>query len=227
MKKNTTRTMIALLMSAAAGLAAGSAQADEKVPMDLELPPPLFIGTPVPVGDLPNLAPARDGARPPLMVPAGTANLAHGKPVTSSDDWPIIGELEYVTDGDKEGDDGYFVELGPGLQWVQIDLEQQAVVYAIAVWHYHAQARVYHNVIVQLSDDPDFVTDVKTVFNNDHDNSAGFGAGKDYAYVETNEGLVIPVDGVKGRYVRLYSEGNTANDMNHYIEVEVHGLPAE
>jgi len=32
--------------------------------------------------------------------------------------------------------------------------------------------------------------------------------------------------GVKGRYVRLYSNGNTANRLNHYIEVEVWGKPA-
>jgi hypothetical protein len=26
--------------------------------------------------------------------------------------------------------------------------------------------------------------------------------------------------------VRLYSNGNTANDLNHYVEVEVFGKPA-
>jgi hypothetical protein len=25
------------------------------------------------------------------------------------------------------------------------------------------------------------------------------------------------------QYVRLYSNGNTANDMNHYIQVEIYG----
>ena len=29
------------------------------------------------------------------------------------------------------------------------------------------------------------------------------------------------------RYVRLYSDGNTTSDMNHYIEVEVYGLPKQ
>jgi hypothetical protein len=29
---------------------------------------------------------------------------------------------------------------------------------------------------------------------------------------------------VHGQYVRLYSNGNTSNDLNHYIEVEVHGI---
>jgi hypothetical protein len=31
------------------------------------------------------------------------------------------------------------------------------------------------------------------------------------------------VKGVQGRYVRLYSRGNTANDLNHYVEVEIYG----
>ena len=44
------------------------------------------------------------------------------KKVTSSDDAPVIGELAMVTDGDKEGADGSYVELGPDKQWVQIDL---------------------------------------------------------------------------------------------------------
>ena len=47
--------------------------------------------------------------------------------------------------------------------------------------------------------------------------------GKNYEYVETNEGRLIDCRGVKARYVRLYSDGNTSNDMNHYIEVEVYG----
>jgi hypothetical protein len=37
---------------------------------------------------------------------------------------PIIGEVEQVTDGDKEGRDGSYVEFGPGKQYVQIDLEK-------------------------------------------------------------------------------------------------------
>ena len=37
--------------------------------------------------------------------------------------------------------------------------------------------------------------------------------------------LLIDPKGIKGRYVRLYSNGNTANDLNHYVEVEVYGTP--
>jgi hypothetical protein len=68
---------------------------------------------------------------------------------------------------------------------------------------------------------------VTTVFNNDHDNTSGLGAGRDKEYIETFDGKLFDGKGVKARYVRLYSGGNTSNDMNHYVEVEVYGLPAK
>ena len=111
---------------------------------------------------------------------------------------------------------------------VTIDLEKESNIYAIVVWHYHKQARVYFDVVVQVADDKDFIKNVKTVFNNDIDNSAGLGVGEDKNYIETNEGKLIDVlsqGDVKGRYVRLYSNTNTSNDLNHYIEVEVYGKP--
>ena len=201
-----------------------SASAGDMIPLPTELPKPMFVGTPKPI-NLPNLE--KPGQkRGEVMVPAGTVNLAAGKPVTSSDDFPVIGELDFVTDGDKNGADGYFVELGPGLQWVQIDLELEPTIHAILVWHYHQAARAYHDVVVQVSDDPEFATGVHTVFNNDHDNSSGLGTGHDPAYIETYEGRLIMTSGIKGRYVRLYSRGNTSDGMNHYVEVEVFGQPA-
>jgi hypothetical protein len=109
---------------------------------------------------------------------------------------------------------------------VQVDLGAVCDIYAIALWHYHSQARVYKDVVVQVADDADFITNVRTVFNNDHDGSAGLGVGQDKEYIETNLGRPIDAKGVKARYVRLYSDGNTSNDMNHYIEVEVYGKPA-
>jgi hypothetical protein len=199
--------------------------AQDKVPLKTELPKPLFVGTPVPV-KLPNLEPPREGKRPDFMVPAGTTNLAAGKKVTSSDKEPVMGTIDLVTDGDKAGDEGSWVELAPGKQWVQIDLEKPANLYAILVWHYHSQARVYLDVVVQVSDDPTFSKDVTTVFNADAQNELGLGAGKDLAYIESYEGKLIDAKGVKGRYVRLYSKGNTTNKLNHYIEVEVFGKPA-
>ena len=161
------------------------------------------------------------------MAPPGTANVALGKPVTSSDPEPIIGELEQITDGDKEASDGSYVELGPMVQYVTIDLEDMYEIYAVVIWHYHMQSHIYFDVVVQVADDPDFITNVRTLFNNDIDNSAGLGVGKDMHYSETNEGKLIDAKGVKARYVRLYSSGNTSDDLNRYIEVSVYGKPVE
>lgn len=219
-----TRLLLATLVLLSA--AAPAIAADEKVPLKLELPRPLFVGTPRPI-QLPNLEPLSTARRPDFMVPPGTALLSLEKPVTSSDPLPIIGELSYVTDGDKSGTDGSFVELGPDLQWVQIDLESPAKLAAIVLWHFHSQARAYHDVIVQVADDPEFKQGVRTLYNNDHDNSAKLGKGNDRAYIETYQGRLIDAQGATGRYVRLYSSGNTSDELNHYVEVEIYGQPAK
>jgi len=213
MNQPVARLTIAILLTVTAVFA------EDKVPLQTKLPTPLFVGTPVPI-NVPNLEPPHKGKRPDFMVPAGTTNLARGKQVTASNNEPVVGTLDLVTDGDKEGDEGSWVELAPGKQWVQIDLEKEAAIYAIIVWHFHSQARVYRDVVVQISDDPTFSKDVTTIFDNT------VGTGKDKAYIETYEGKLIDAKGVKGRYVRLYSNGNTTNKLNHYIEVEVFGKPA-
>ena len=184
----------------------------------------------------------------PFLVPQGTKLLSRGVKVTSSDDDPVIGKLEMITDGNKEDPDGvYFVELFSGLQWVQLDLGKPYALYAILVWHYYMPGPldhylggldsdtypcVYEDVVVQISNDPAFKRDVTTVFNNDHDNSSGLGKGKDDTYVETSEGRWINPKGVEGRYVRLYSREYNhllggkrfpGWEVNRYIEVEVYG----
>jgi len=198
----------------------------EMVPIEIKKPKPMFVGTPQDT-KVPNLEKPLGKARPPFLAPVGTTNVALEKPVSSSDEEPIIGEIEMITDGDKEAADGSYVELGPLLQHVTIDLEAMHEIYAIVIWHYHKQARVYYDVVVQVADDPDFITNVRTLFNNDIDNSAGIGVGEDMHYTETNEGKLIDAKSVKARYVRLYSNGNTSNDLNHYIEVAVYGKPVE
>ncbi len=202
------------------------AQAQDMEPIPLELPKPMFVGTPQNL-NVPNLEKPLGKARAPFLAPKGTVNLAEGKPVTSTDDMPIIGEIDMITDNDKEAADGSYVELGPFLQHVTIDLEEQSNIYAVVLWHFHKQARVYFDVIVQVADDADFTQNVSTIYNNDIDNSAGLGAGSDKHYVETSEGRLIDAKGVKGRYVRCYSAGNSNNDLNHYIEVAVYGKPVK
>ena len=191
------------------------------VKLETALPPELIEGTPKPM-KVPNLEQAPTKA-PEFYVPAGTVLLSKSKKVTSSDANPIIGTLDLITDGDKDAGEGYFVELQDGLQWVQIDLEQSAPLYAIWIWHYHSQKRAYNDVVVQISDDATFKTGVTTVFNNDYDGTAKMGQATANPYVETRFGKIIDAKGTKGRYVRLYSNGNTSNEMNHYIEVEVYG----
>ncbi len=110
---------------------------------------------------------------------------------------------------------------------MQIDLGESHQLFGIVLWHFHKNVRAYLDVIVQISDDPRFQSGVTTVYNNDHDDSAGLGLGRgaDKAWIGTNHGRIFDVAGRKARYVRLYSRGNTANEMNHYIEVEVFGKP--
>jgi hypothetical protein len=219
----TTRTFAGLIVFALTLTPLGAQAPAGKVELKLTLPKPMFIGTPTNIKSA-NLE-VSGKSRGPFYVPKGTVLLSQKKTVTSSDSMPVIGDLDMITDGGKTGGDGYFVELGPGSQWVQIDLGASHPLSAILLWHYHTQARVYRDVIVQVSNDPSFKTGVTTVFNNDHDNSSKLVQGKDKEYIEVAEGRLIDPQGVRARYVRLYSRGNTTNDLNHYVEVEVYGLP--
>jgi len=205
---------------------AAPAQDPGKEVLKITLPKPMFIGTPKNIRT-PNLEMITGKPRGPFLVHVGTVLLSAGKPVTASDKEPVIGEIAFVTDGKKSGEDGYYVEFGPMLQWVQIDLGKSQELQAVVAWHYHSQARVYRDIVVQVSDDKDFISGVTTIFNNDHDNTSGLGAGKDKEYIETFDGKLFDPRGVKARYVRLTSGGNTSNDMNHYVEVEVFGIPAK
>ncbi len=211
-----------------AGLAARCCAEEAKVPLKTEIPEEVLVGTPPDVLAMlfPGLEKPPEGKRPEFLVPKGTVNVALKKKVTSSDPNPILGELRYVTDGNKEGSEQSFVELGPMTQWVQIDLQKPCTIYAVYLWHFFREARSYHDVIVHVSDDPEFATNVRTVYSNDQDKSSGLGIGKDRPYIETYIGKLIDAKGAKGRFVRIYSSGNTANDLNHYVEVEVFGKSA-
>ena len=189
----------------------------------IALPKPVFRGTPKNIPPGTNVAKPTGKPRPPLHVPKGVRLISVGKSVICSDEEPIIGEPQFITDGDKEATEGSYVELGPGLQYAQIDLEQSYEIYAIVIWHYHSDPRVYRDVIVQVCDEPEFSTNVITLFNNDHDGSAGMGVGEDNEYFEYFEGCLISVQAVHTRHVRLYSRGSTVDDMNHYTEVDIYG----
>ena len=182
----TKRTLASSLLFVFALAPLGAQPAPGTEELKLKLPKPMFIGTPTNLRS-PNLEKVTGKSRPPFYVPQGTVLLSAKKKVTSSEMQPVIGELDMITDGEKSGGDGYFVELGPGPQWVQIDLGTSRALSAILVWHYHSQARIYRDVMVLVSDDPAFKTGVTTVFNNDHDNSSKMTLGKDKEYIEVAE----------------------------------------
>jgi len=193
------------------------------VPLPLELPKPMFVGTPENLAGIENLEPDSEKPRPLFYVPESTQNLALNKPVTSSEMDPITGTLDMIVDGDKDATEGSVVELGPFEQWVVIDLEDEYELYAIVFWHFHKTARVYHDVVVQVSTDSEFITDVTILFNNDLDNSLGLGVGQNKHYIDKAEGKLVDAKGTRARYVRLWSQANNQNDYSHYIEVEVYG----
>ncbi|HEX3716699.1 MAG TPA: discoidin domain-containing protein [Verrucomicrobiae bacterium] len=204
-----------------------TASADQKdwVPLTLKLPSPVFSGTPkeAPAGVI---VESRTAVPPVIMVPPNARNIAPKAKITSSDKNATSALLAKITDGDKEADEDSIVQLRKGLQWIQFDFGRPVDIYAIALWHAHDNAKIYRSVIVQAADDKDFTENVRTLFNNDTDNSSGLGAGTDRQYFETFQGKEINAKGTKARYVRLYSHGSTDSSMNEYTEVEIYGVLA-
>lgn len=204
-----------------------SADTTGMVPLNIPLPAPAFKGTPKDIELSSYVEPLSDKPRPPLMVPPGLVNLVKGLKATCSDKNVPADELAKITDGDKEPSDASIVTIRKGTQWVQLDLGGPREIFAIAIWHAHNTPKVFHDVIVQVCDDPDFKNGVHTLFNNDQDNSSNMGAGTDREYFETNEGRLIAVKGVKARYLRCYSKGSTESALNEYTEIEVYGRAAQ
>ena len=228
MKTGSDLTLrLALLLTAGVGFAAQDLRGEDLVPLPIKLPTRVFWGTSADTQIGPGVERPTDKPRPPFLAPKDCVNLALKQKVTSSDTSPLFGTLELVTDGDKEASDTASVALHKQRQWVQIDLGAGCPIYAIVVWHAQDTPQVYHDVVVQASDDPDFGKGVTMVYNNDGDNSSGLGTGTDKEYLEDHQGRLLPVKGVKARYVRCYSRGSTYSALNSYTEVEVWGLPAE
>lgn len=217
--------MLALLQLIAFTTPAFCADDAGKQPLNLKLPDATLKGTPEDLPKAPNIEPPPDKASK-FMVPKGVENVALGKPVTSSVA-PYTGELTQITDGKKNPEDADAVEFKKGVQWVQVDLGKPYDIYAIAMWHDHRYIQVMRCVVVQVSDDPEFKTGVTTLFNNDKENLAGQGAGKDREYFETRFGKIVDGKGTKARYVRGYTKGSSQGAMNAWQEIEVYALPAK
>jgi hypothetical protein len=194
-------------------------------PLALELPLPTPKGTPTDLPTGPQIEPLSKEPRPPFLVPPGVQNVALGKPVTGSVR-PFVGELKQITDGRKSPFDRDVVELNRGTQHVQVDLGEEHAIFAIVMWHDHRSIQVMRDVIVQISNDPEFKADVKTLFNNDLDDSSGLGFGTGREYFENYEGRIVDAGGAKARHVRCHTRGGTDSPFNAWQEIEVYALPA-
>ena len=197
---------------------------DDLILLQTELPAEIISGTPKDLA-IPNLDKSKQS---PIKIPQSSTIISKGKTVTCSDqEEPFEGELALVTDGEKDGNEGFSVIIGEGPHWIQVDLGASHFVDAVVLWHFFKNDRVVNDVIVQVSDDPEFKTGVTTLFNNDSDNTSGQGLGNDRPYIGYHTGRQIPGNGTKARYIRTWSNGSTDNKMNEFIEVEVWGRPGE
>ena len=203
------------------------AAAADLEPLPLKMPAPTTKGTPEELPSGPNIEPPLEAGKlpKPFLAPKGVVNVAQGKKVTASLPSTISGNLEQVTDGKKEAFDDYVVEMKKGPQWVQIDLGQEYAIAAVAIWHDHRYVQAFRDVIIQLSNDPDFTKDVVTLYNNDYDNSSGLGEGKDKEYFEQQFGRVIDGKNTKARYLRSYTKGSTLSAFNCHTEIEAYAPP--
>jgi hypothetical protein len=187
-----------------------------------EFPKPVFDGGRFQRKNLPpNIMEGHYSEVREIRIPRRVSLLSRGVPVTSSDPAPL-GELSLVTDGDKHGDDGYFVDLLPGQQWIQIDLGAPRELWLLWIWMYHKYPAIYNDVIIELAAQEDF-GDARVVFNNDHDDTSGMGAGSDTSWIDSNYGRPLRLQGQRARFIRLYSNGRDLDDTNQWIEVEAYG----
>jgi len=205
------------------GLAA-FAQEKERVPLSPALPKPTFEGTPIDIRSPHREAYRGDGVPPPpLLVPSDVRLLSSGCPVSCNDSRVKPIDLALVTDGNKQYSPSAYVELAPGVRWVQLDMGTNVEIFAVCLWRERPEQCVYRDTVVQVSSDPTFAKGVTTLFNNDYDDSAGLGAGADKEYFEDHFGRRVAGHGVRARHVRITSNGNTSSPYNQFTEVEVYG----
>ena len=164
---------------------------------------------------------------------APSVNLSQGILATSGSGGSGFGagttaNLVRVTDGViSTADTAYYNYTGPG--YVQIDLGDVVELDYLRLWRYYGDTRRYTNSVVVVSETTaGFSSGVgRTIlFNADTGNIYGMGAGTDTDYNESSAGRQFPCNGVTARYVRAYSNGNSANSYGtHVVEFQAWGWP--
>ncbi|MCY4421495.1 MAG: fibronectin type III domain-containing protein, partial [Acidimicrobiaceae bacterium] len=105
---------------------------------------------------------------------------------------------------------------------VTLDLGLPHLIGGLGVWRDFDGGHTYKDVVFEIAGDDSF-TDSVVVFNNDIDGSLGRGAGGDEAYAESSFGKQVFFAPVRGRYVRVWSNGSTGGGANRVSEIEVYG----
>lgn len=167
------------------------------------------------------------------------SNVLPGSLVSTSN--PPIARLGLETDGNKICDETGLACYQPDndLQWTQYDLKAPHEIDGIGMWYYYnpnakdeSEYRINRDIIVQLSNDPEFKEEVVTVYNNDQDNSAGQGIGTDEEFKATPEGKQISFEPVTAQYIRFWvngftSENGSEGNWNNVLEYEAYGVKSE
>jgi hypothetical protein len=166
-------------------------------------------------------------------------NVARNKAVTTNAATTSNQPLSALTDGVTARDKYVLYSVSTGPKWAQVDLGRAYDITRLNVrsdWGSSAGVyRTTRDVVVQLSNDPDFATGVVTVFNNDADNSSGLGAGTDAEYLEPADGSgkdIHLASTVNARYVRFWANGHVRvngqlNLVNTPIEIEAYADPED
>ena len=148
------------------------------------------------------------------MVPPGLSNVALGKTVTSSDT-NTIGPKNWSKSptATRKPTNTASSSCAKARNGCKLIWAARRKFTPSSSGTRHDEPKVYHAVVAQVADNADFTQNVRTLFNNDHQNLDHLGAGTEREYFETNEGKLIEGKGTVARYVRLYSDGSTSQPL--------------
>lgn len=146
------------------------------------------------------------------LVPSGReyANIAIGRPVHVPGLNTINGgspTAQVVTDGVVGADTSQLVRGQAGADaYCEIDLGSVHRINRVKIWHYYGDPRTYYSPRTEVSQDG-----VKWEV-----------VSKPAQYVETSAGHERIFYPRPARYVRDYISGSNANNLNHWVEMEVY-----
>ena len=157
-------------------------------------------------------------------------NVAYQKPVTIDGEWVPVNCTDGVpgTLNDGVNDPWHAVGTRNGTTgWATIDFGAEYMINRVyqSAWGNWA----FRDVIIQLSTTPDFTPEsTYTVYNNDHDNSEGYGAGINEAYVEAGNyaGHTFEFEPVPARYIRSRNLSVQNETERHSIWTEIMAFTA-